>query len=61
LLAAGHRWQDIKTYTIPQMQSFIRLAGMRKADEHRDFASLMRVAYHAEGRDFKKYLSALDE
>jgi hypothetical protein len=61
LIALGHQWESIKDYTIPQMQTFLLLGVRRKVSEMRDSAVMLRTAYHAEPRDFKKHLKQLDE
>jgi len=59
-VGAGHSYDAILRYPMPRVQAFLEMAHKRSARDLRDLAYTMRSVYHADGKDFTKYMESLD-
>lgn len=58
-MSRGHRLEDIKRYTLDQIGAFSAAASRNRSRELCELAVTTRVAFHADGRDWKKYIDSL--
>jgi hypothetical protein len=57
LISRGHRWVDItRRYTYDQFYAFYEAAVKNERRQYIDSVYAMRAAYHAEGKEFKKFI-----
>ena len=56
LIAAGHHFKDIRKYKLRQSQAFIELFKTRHQMMLKEQAIIARMAEHAEGKDFMKFI-----
>jgi len=59
LIAAGHTWQAIQGYTLPQLELFIAGADRVQRDKMRS-AMIACRATNADGKAFKAIMKELD-
>lgn len=58
LIAAGHSFNDIKNYKLRQANAFIALFKKRHSIILREEAIAVRMAHHADGKDFMKFIDS---
>lgn len=56
LISAGHNFNEIKGYKLRQAQAFIELFKKRHLLMLKEEALAMRMAQHADGKDFLKFI-----
>lgn len=58
LISRGHRLDDLlEGYTIDQFFLFLRSADKNVKDDRLDLATRVRIAFHATGKDWQKYMA----
>lgn len=61
LVSSGHSLQSVWGYTIGQIFAFVKLAYKERGDYLSNLSSAVRMAYHAESKDFKEFLASLEQ
>lgn len=61
LIGRGHRYADLKDYTLSQIEGFTELARRLHSLDMSLMAHVVRHGFNADGDDFKKFLSSLTE
>ena len=56
LIEAGHRWEDIKNYTVPQFKLFLECAVELRKQRSKEFATLVRFGVWSKEKDFKDFI-----
>lgn len=57
----GYHRDDLDRMTLRQIDAMYSVAMRRRTTEQAEMASLMRSAYHAELKSFKKMLNSLED
>lgn len=58
LILAGHRIDDVKKYSIRQIEAFFKLVRKENLRDNRSLANIIRTAFHA---DKKAFATAMKE
>lgn len=61
LIHEGHHLSTLLGLSVKQLDAFARLAADRRRDQVAQDAGIMRVAYHADQKMYKKFLEELDK
>lgn len=59
MIEAGHRWEEVQSYTLPQIELFAQEAAISARQRLRDMAIAAR-ATNAANKDFEKLMRSLD-
>ena len=60
MIGCGHRLQDIRQYTLRQVQGFTMLARKHETLREVGLGSMVRAGFHATGKQWKEMLKELD-
>lgn len=61
MLSAGHRLQEIKRYTLRQMDGFVELANLDRKYRLESIMNGMRAAYHAGAKGWRNIMKTLND
>ncbi|TXH43940.1 MAG: hypothetical protein E6Q97_33425 [Desulfurellales bacterium] len=60
LLSVGHPLEHVWGYTIQQVFSFLTLAVSVRKERIAELSMAVRMAHHAEGKDYTQFLRSLE-
>lgn len=60
LLISGHSLKEIRHYSLRQVQGFVELIHAREKLDNALRVTLMRAAYHLDGKKWKSFMRGLE-